>query len=89
MVVSDTFTLSGAYVDRVRQALRVAEHQARVAQAGGHGRHVEDTLVEIEEAIAAQLAQLETALDDDRAEAEESGAAERDRHSWSPRYRAA
>jgi hypothetical protein len=89
MVVSDTFTLSGSYVDRVRQALRVAEHQARVAQAGDHGRHVEDALIQIEETIRAQLAQLEAAFEDDRAEAEESGVAERDRHAWSPRYQAA
>ena len=37
-LVSDTFSLSG---ERLRQALKVAGHQARVAQISGYGRHVE------------------------------------------------
>jgi hypothetical protein len=40
-LVSDTFFLSGECLDRLRQALKIAGHQARVAQHG-YGRHVED-----------------------------------------------
>jgi len=88
VLVSDTFCLSGERLDRLRQALKVAEHQARVAQSSGYGRHVEDALVEIEEAIITHLARLETALDDDKAEAEESGTAERARRTYFPHYEA-
>ncbi len=52
-------------------------------------RHVEDALVEIEEVIGDSLAKIDNALDDDKAEAEETGQAERQRRSWFPRYRAA
>jgi hypothetical protein len=41
-LVSDTFLLSGERLDRLRQALKVAGHQAGVAQHGGYGRHVAD-----------------------------------------------
>ena len=86
--VSDTFSLSGERLDRLRQALLVAGHQARVAQASGYGRNVEDAVAEIEEAIDTQLARIETALADDKAEAEDSGEAELARRSWFPRYHA-
>jgi hypothetical protein len=86
--VSDTFFLSGERLDRLRQALEVAEHQARVAQHGGYGRHVEDALVEIEEAISDHLARIDDALDDDKAEAQASGEAERDRRAYFPHYEA-
>jgi hypothetical protein len=76
-------------LDRLRQALRVALHQSRVAQGSGYGRHVEDALVEVEDTIADQLAAIENAVDDDRAEADETGEAERERRSWFPRYWAA
>jgi hypothetical protein len=36
--------MTGERLDRLRQALKVARHQARVAQDGGYGRHVEDAL---------------------------------------------
>jgi hypothetical protein len=85
----DAVYLSGEHIDRLREALKVAEHQARVAQSSGYGRHVEDVLVEIEEAIGSHLARIDIALDHDAADAEESGEAERQRESWSPRYRAA
>ena len=71
-LVSDTFTLSGERINRLKQALRLAEHQAHVAQ-GGYGRHVEDALAEIEEAIAEHLARIENALDDDKAASEGVG----------------
>jgi hypothetical protein len=83
--VSDTFFLSGERLDRLRQALRVAVHQARIAQSGHYGRHVEDTLTEIEDAIGEHLAKIDNALDDDRAEAEQFGEGER---SWFPHYEA-
>jgi RecB family exonuclease len=86
VLVSDTFFLSGERLDRLRQALKVAEHQARVAQSSGYGRHVEDALTEIEEAIRDHLARIENALDDEKAEAAESGEAERGWRSWFPRY---
>jgi hypothetical protein len=87
--VSDTFSLSGERLDRLRQALQVAGHQARIAQASGYGRNVEDVAAEIEETITTQLSRIETALADDKAEAEESGEAELAWRSWFPRYRAA
>jgi hypothetical protein len=87
-VVSNTFYLSGERVERLRQALEVAGHQARVAQTSGYGRHVEDALAEIEEAIGSHLARIESALDDDKAEAEESGDAERTRRAHFSFYEA-
>jgi hypothetical protein len=87
-LVFDTFSLSGEHLDRLRQALKVARHQARVAQTGGYGRHLEDTLTEIEDAITDHLARIENAIDDDQAEAEESGEAERERRAYYPRYEA-
>ena len=86
VLVSDTFFLSGERLDRLRQALKVAGHQARVAQHDDYGRHVEDALVEIEEAITDHLARIENALEDDKAEAENSGEADRARRAYFPRY---
>jgi hypothetical protein len=88
-IVSDTFTLSGEHLDRLRQALKVTRHQARAVQTSGYGRHVEDALIEIEEAITDHLARIENAIDDDKAEAEESGEAERARRAYFARYEAA
>lgn len=88
-VVSDMFTLSGERVDRLRQALKVVAHQARLAQSADYGRNLVDALVETEELALAQLARLDDALDDDKAEAEELGIAERHRRASYPLYRAA
>ena len=88
-LVSDTFSLSGERLERLRQALKMAGHKARVAQISGYGRHVEDALTEIEEVISDHLARIDNALDDDKAEAEESGEAERVRRAYFPRYQAA
>ena len=87
--VSDAFYLSGERLERLRQALEVAGHQARVAQSGGYGRHVEDALTEIEEAISAYLARIVSALDDDKAEVEDSSEAALERQSLFPPYKAA
>jgi hypothetical protein len=45
-------------------------------------------LVEIEEAISDHLARIDDALDDDKAEAQASGEAERDRRAYFPHYEA-
>jgi hypothetical protein len=87
-LVSDTFLLSGEHLDRLRRALEVAGHQSRAAQHGGYGRHVDDTLAEVEETISDHLARIESALDDDKAEAEELGVAERSRRAYFSRYAA-
>jgi hypothetical protein len=88
-IVSDTFTLSGENIDRLRQALKVVAHQARLAQAADYGRNVVDALVETEELARDQLARIHGALEDDRAEAEDQGVAERQRRASFPLYRAA
>ncbi len=81
--------MSGEHIDRLRQALRVVAHQARLAQNADYGRNVVDALIEAEELAGAQLARLDGALDDDRAEAEDLGAAARQRRASYPLYRAA
>ena len=86
---SDMFTLSGEHVDRLRQALQVVMHQARLAQGADYGRNLVDALAETEELVSAQLARLDGALEDDRAEAEEFGLADRQRRASYPLYRAA
>ena len=83
------FTLSGEHIDRLRQALKVVMHQARLAQAADYGRNVIDALTETEELATAQLAQIDAALEDDKAEAEELGVAERQRRASYAIYRAA
>ena len=87
-LVSDTFFLSGECLDRLRQALKVTGHQARVAQHCGYGRHVEEALVEVEETITDYLARIDNAVDDDQAEAEVTGEAERERRAYYSRYEA-
>lgn len=86
---AEKFSLSGDHLDRLRQVLDAAGRQARIAQDSGYGRHAEDALAETEEAIGAHLGRIESALKADKAEAEESGEAERLRRSWFPTYSAA
>jgi hypothetical protein len=81
--VPNTFTLSGAYEQRVLEALRVAQHQARLAQAGAALR-MQDALVGLEDALSDQIAWLENAAEDDRAGAEESDETEREWAAWRP-----
>ena len=81
--VPDTFTLAGDHEQRLVQVLEIARHLARVAQ-GPVGRHMQDALTELEDALADQLGALEYAADADLADAEESGEAERERQSWRP-----
>jgi hypothetical protein len=79
----DTFTLSGDYEHRVAQLLRLAQHQARIAQSTAAPR-MQDALTELEDAISDQLAALNNAADDDKADAEASGEAEHERQAWRP-----
>ena len=83
MAQEDTFTLTGDYENRVLEALKVAQHQARLAQAAAAPR-MQDALVGLEDALSDQIAWLENAAEDDKADAEERGDAERERQSWRP-----
>jgi hypothetical protein len=87
--VPDQFAFSGDRLDRVRQALSLAEHQARLAQGDGYGRNVQAVAVDIEDAVTDLLALLADAVEDDKAEAEEIGEAERAWRAWFPHYQAA
>ena len=79
----DTFTLSGGYENRVLEALKVAQHQVRLAQPQAAPR-MQDALTGLEDALSDQIAWLENAAQDDKADAEESGEAERERQAWRP-----
>jgi len=81
--VPDTFTLAGDHEQRLVQVLEIARHLARVAQ-GPVGRHMQDALTELEDALSDHLAAIETAADDDKSDAEDSGEAERERRAWRP-----
>jgi hypothetical protein len=81
---TDTFTLTGDYGNRVLEALRVAQHQVRLAQPQAAPR-MQDALVGLDDALSDQITWLENAAADDRADAEESGEAERERQAWFPR----
>jgi hypothetical protein len=81
--VPSTFTLSGDYEHGVLEALRIAQHQPRLAQAGAAPR-MQDALVGLEDALGDQIAWLENAAKDDKADAEESGEAEREHHAYYP-----
>jgi hypothetical protein len=83
MAQEDTFTLTGDYENRALEALKVAQHQARLAQAGAAPR-MQDALVGLEDALSDQIAWIEKAAEDDKADAEERGDAERERQSWRP-----
>jgi len=78
-----TFTLSGNYDQRVLEALRVAQHQVRLAQ-GGAAPRTQDALVGLEDALSDQIAWLENAAEEDKADAEESAEAERERRAYYP-----
>ena len=78
----DTFSLSD-YESRVSQLLSITRHQARVAQVAAAPR-MQDALVELEDAISDHLAALDSAAEDDKADAEASGKAERERQAWRP-----
>jgi hypothetical protein len=79
----DTFALSGDYEQRLIQVLKIAGHLARVAQ-GPADRHMQDALAKLEDALSDHLAALETAADDDKTDAEDSGEAERECRAYDP-----
>ena len=81
--VPDTFTPAGDYEQRLVQVLRIARHLARLAQ-GPADRHMQDALAELEDALSDHLAAIETAADDDKTDAEDSGKAERKRRAYYP-----
>jgi hypothetical protein len=83
MADPDTFTLSGGYENRVLEALKVAQHQVRLAQAQAAPR-MQDALVGLEDALSDQIAWIENAAEDDKADAEASGDVDRERQSWRP-----
>jgi hypothetical protein len=81
--MQETLTLAGDHESRLSQLLRVAQQEARLAQRSANAR-MEDAFVEVEHALADQLAILTLAAEDDAAEAEASGATERERQAWRP-----
>ena len=81
---ADTFTLTGDYESRVLEALKVAQRQVRLAQPEAAPR-MQDALMGLDDALSDQIAWLENAAADDRADAEDSGEAERERQAWFPR----
>ena len=81
--VPDTFTLAGDYEQRLVQVLEIARHLARVAQGPAY-RHMQEALAKLEDALSDHLAAIETAADDDTADAEDSGEAERERRAYYP-----
>jgi hypothetical protein len=81
--VPDTFTLTGSFESRVAELLRIAQHHARVAQTAAQPR-MQDALTELEDAISDQIIALERAAEDDKADAEATGEAARERQSWRP-----
>lgn len=50
--------------------LEIARHLARLAQGPAY-RHMQDALTELEDALSDHLVAIETAADDDKADAED------------------
>jgi hypothetical protein len=86
--VPDTFTLSGDNISRIVQLLRLAQRYARLDQVIV-GPHLQDALTNLEDALSDQIVALDNAALDDLADAEASGAADRQRRASYPRYQAA
>jgi hypothetical protein len=79
--VPATFTLSGDHENRVVEVLRVAKHQVRLAQPGAAPR-MQDALVGLEDALSDQIAWLENAARDDKADS--NFQAELKQAAWQP-----
>ena len=79
----DTLTLSDDPESRITQLLKLVQHQARIAQTAAAPR-MQDALAELEDAISDQLAALDRAAEDDKADAEATGDAARERQAWRP-----
>jgi hypothetical protein len=86
--VPATFTLSGDTISRITQLLRLAQRHARLDRVM-IGPHLQNALTDLEDALSDQIAALDNAAQDDLADAEESGAADRQRRASYPRYQAA
>jgi hypothetical protein len=86
--VPDTFILSGDNVSRIIQLLRLAQRHARLDQVMV-GPHLQNALTDLEDMLSDQIAALDNAAQDDLADAEESGAADRQRRASYSRYQAA
>jgi hypothetical protein len=86
--VPDTFTLSGDTTSRIIQLLRLAQRHAQLDQVMV-GPHLQNALTDLEDALSDQIAAVDNAAQDDLADAEESGAADRERRAWYSRYQAA
>ena len=61
----------------------VAQQQVRLAQSEA-GPLMQSALEGLEDALSDQIAWLENAAEDDKADAEKSGEAEREREAWRP-----
>jgi hypothetical protein len=83
MDMQDDVALAADFEDRVVQLLRMARHYARVAQCGARPR-MQDALGDLEDALTDHLAALCNAAEDDKADAEDCGEAERERRAWRP-----
>jgi hypothetical protein len=81
--VPDTFTLSGDNISRITQLLRLAQRHARLDLVM-IGPHLQNALTDLEDTLSDQIAALDNAAQDDLADAEELGAAERERRAWRP-----
>ena len=64
--------------------MRVARHQVRLAYGDTDSWRLEGVLSDIEDQIGVHLSLIEDALEDDVAEAEESGEAASFRQAWLP-----
>jgi hypothetical protein len=80
----ENFTLKGDPLSRAKAALRVARHQVRLAYADAESWRLEAVLSDIEDEIGVHLTQIREAVDDDAADAEESGEAASLRQAWLP-----
>ena len=84
--VSETVTLTGDHLHKVSQLLRLAKQYARDA-GDNYNSHVQDALANLEDELADRIAALNSAEQDDKATAEDSGDAERVRQTYFSRYR--
>jgi hypothetical protein len=80
----ENFTLKGDPLSRAIAALRVARLQVRLAIADTQSWRVEAALSDIEDEIGVHLATIADAVDNDGAEAEETGEAEARRQAELP-----
>jgi hypothetical protein len=80
----DNFTLKGDPLSRAIAALRVARLQVRLAIADTQSQRLEAALSDIEDEIGVHLAAIADAVDNDAAEAEESGEASARRQAELP-----